>query len=97
MLTHEQELCKAYRAARTAFDLDPFSTPRLLAFLGARDDLVAFILADGGAPAEDWANFVRFEVDRHGELQEMPLMYERLAHWLVAGAESVAPGFGRAA
>jgi hypothetical protein len=97
MPTHEQDLCRAYRAARIAFDLDPHSEPRLLAFLGAQDDLIAFILADHGAPAEDWANFVRFEVDANGELQEMPLMHERLAHWLVAGAESVAPGFGRAA
>jgi hypothetical protein len=97
MLATEQELCRAYRAARIAFDLDPFSAPKLMAFEVATRDLIDFIIADGGAPAEDWQHFVRFEVDRWGELQEMPLMYERLTYWLVAGAESVAPGFGRAA
>jgi hypothetical protein len=92
----EQELCKAYRAARIAFDLDPFDFAKFAAYSDAAEALVEFIRADGGAPAEDWVHFVQFEVDRWGELQEMPLMFNRFAYWAAYGAESVAPAFGRA-
>lgn len=86
MLTLERELCRAYRVARAGFDADPFDERRHLAFLAAAEDLAAFIRDDFGRPAEDFDALLQYELDRNGEVQEIPLDPDAYLAWVVHGA-----------
>lgn len=71
--TLEGTLVSAYLAARATLHAEATEEAQR-AFLAARLDLVAFILEDGGSPAEDFRTMRRYFLDPgDGRLREEPM------------------------